>query len=324
MSNLVRPIEGFIMRRSVLALTDIRPAYTAMLAERYDLHRLDLMDDKAGFLAKAGAKITAVVTSARFGLPLDLMDQLPNLEVVTSFGVGYDLIDLDACRARGIRVSITPDILTDDVADTAIMLMHATLRQLIVGDDWARSGKWSNVGPMGLTRSVRGKKLGVVGLGRIGQAIASRAVPSGLEIGYFGRKAKPVDYRFFDDLVALADWADILVVACPGGAATQGIINAEVLGALGADGYVINIARGSVIDEPALIHALQTKVIAGAGLDVFYNEPHMDRAFAELENVVLYPHHASGTVETRDAMAQLVVDNLNAWDDSGTLITPIV
>ncbi len=299
------------MLRSVLALTDIRPAYTAMLSQRYDLHRFDQIDDKAAFLDEMGEQITAVVTSARFGLPVDLMDRLPNLEVITSFGVGYDLIDIDACRVRGIRVSITPDILTDDVADTAIMLIHATLRKLIAGDDWARSGKWSAVGPMALTRSVRGKKLGVVGLGRIGQAIASRAIPSGLDIGYFGRSAKPVDYRFFDDLVELAKWADILVLACPGGAATQGIVNAEVLAALGPDGFVINVARGSVVDEPALIHALQTKVIAGAELDVFYNEPDMDRGFARLENVVLYPHHASGTVETRDAMAQLVVDNLN-------------
>lgn len=324
MSNSVCPTESLIMSRSVLALTDIRPAYTEMLAKRYDLHRFDLLEDQAAFLDEMGEKVTALVTSARFGLPADLMDRLPNLEVVTSFGVGYDLIDIDACRVRGIRVSITPDILTDDVADTAIMLMHATLRQLVVGDDWARSGKWSNVGSMVLTRSVRGKKLGIVGLGRIGQAIASRAIPSGLEIGYFGRRAKPVDYRFFDDLGDLAGWADILMVACPGGAATQGIINAEILTALGADGYIINIARGSVVDEPALIQALQTKSIAGAGLDVFYNEPDMDRAFAELENVVLYPHHASGTVETRDAMAQLVVDNLNAWHERGTLITPIV
>ena len=311
------------MIRSVLAITDIRPAYTALLAGRYDLHRFDLIKDTEAFLNETGDKITAVVTSARFGLSVELMDRLPNLEVITSFGVGHDLIDLEACRARGIRVSTTPDILTDDVADTAIMLMHAALRNLVKGDDWARSGKWSANGPMALTRSVRGKKLGIVGLGRIGQAIASRAEPSGLEIGYFGRNPKPVDYQFFDDLVELARWADILMLSCPGGAATQGIINADVLSALGADGFVINIARGSVVDEPALIDALQNNVIAGAGLDVFYNEPHMDRAFAALDNVVLYPHHASGTVETRDAMAQLVVDNLNAWDDRGELITPV-
>ncbi len=313
-----------VMTRSVLAITDIRPAYTAVIAARYDLHRFDLMDDKPAFLAETGGKITAIVTSARFGVPVDLMDQLPNLEVITSFGVGYDLIDLDACRARGIRVSTTPDILTDDVADTAIMLMHATMRQLLPGDDWARSGNWAANGPMALTRSLRDKKLGIVGLGRIGQAIASRALPSGLEIGYFGRTPKDVDYRFFDDLMGLADWADILILSCPGGDATKGIINKDVLSALGPVGIVINVARGSVIDEPALIDALRNQTIGGAGLDVFYNEPNMDRAFAEFANVVLYPHHASGTVETRDGMAQLVVDNLDAWHQCGELITPII
>jgi len=312
------------MIRSVLALLDIRPAYTRLMAERHDFHRYDLLDDKQAFLDEMGAQIRAVVTSARFGVPTDLLDQLPNLEVITSFGVGHDVFDLKALRDRGIRVSTTPDILTDDVADTAIMLMHATMRRLIAGDNWVRSGMWAANGPMALTRTVRGKKLGIVGLGRIGQAIASRAVPSGLEVGYFGRSKKDVDYRFFDQLSALAEWSDILVLACPGGAATNGIVDQLVLNALGKDGVIINIARGSVIDEPALIRALQRRLIAGAGLDVFEGEPNIDPAFSKLDNVVLYPHLASGTVETRDAMAQLVVDNLNAWDERGELITPII
>ncbi|MBX2829886.1 MAG: 2-hydroxyacid dehydrogenase [Rhodospirillales bacterium] len=312
------------MTRSVLALLDVRPAHTAMIAERYDVHRFDQIEDKSAFLDETGSKITAVVTSARVGMPVDLMDRLPNLEVITSFGVGYDLIDLEACRKRGVRVSTTPDILTDDVADTAIMLMHATMRQLIVGDDWARSGKWVKNGPMTLTRSIRDKKLGIVGLGRIGQAIASRAIPSGVEVGYFGRSPKAVDYTFFESLSALADWADILMLSCPGGDATKGIIDTQVLSALGSSGVLINIARGSVVDEAALIAALKGKVIAGAGLDVFDNEPNVDRTLAGFDNVVLYPHAASGTVETRDAMGQLVVDNLNAWDERGALITPII
>ncbi len=312
------------MIRSVLALLDIRPAYTRLMAERHDFHRYDLFDDKQAFLDEMGAQIRAVVTSARFGVPADLLAQLPNLEVITSFGVGHDVFDLKTLRDRGIRVSTTPDILTDDVADTAIMLMHATMRRLIAGDNWVRSGMWAANGPMALTRTVRGKKLGIVGLGRIGQAIASRAVPSGLEVGYFGRSKKDVDYRFFDQLGALAEWSDILVLACPGGAATNGIVDQLVLDALGKDGVIINIARGSVIDEPALIRALQRRSIAGAGLDVFEGEPNIDPAFSKLDNVVLYPHLASGTVETRDAMAQLVVDNLNAWDEHGELITPII
>ncbi len=312
------------MVRSVLALLDIRPAYTRLMAERHDFHRYDLLDDEQAFLDEMGAQIRAVVTSARFGVPADLLAQLPNLEVITSFGVGHDVFDLKALRDRGIRVSTTPDILTDDVADTAIMLMHATMRRLNAGDNWVRSGMWAANGPMALTRTVRGKKLGIVGLGRIGQAIASRAVPSGLEVGYFGRSKKDVDYRFFDQLGALAEWSDILVLACPGGAATNGIVDQLVLDALGKDGVIINIARGSVIDEPALIRTLQRRSIAGAGLDVFEGEPNIDPAFSKLDNVVLYPHLASGTVETRDAMAQLVVDNLNAWDERGELITPII
>jgi lactate dehydrogenase-like 2-hydroxyacid dehydrogenase len=312
------------MIRSVLALLDIRPAYTAMIAERHDLHRYDLLDDKQTFIDARGEDIRAIVTSAKVGVPADLMAQLPNLEVITSFGVGHDVFDLTALRDRGVRVSTTPDVLTDDVADTAIMLMHATMRQLVTGDDWVRSGKWAAKGPMALSRSVRGKKLGIVGLGRIGQAIASRAVPSGVEVGYFGRSKKPVDYKFFADLIALATWSDILVLSCPGGAATNGIINEAVLEALGKEGVIINIARGSVIDEPALIRALQQNSIAGAGLDVFENEPNIDPELTKLENVVLFPHMGSGTVETRDAMAQLVVDNLDAWDARGELITPIV
>lgn len=318
------PPKALFMIQSVLALLDIRPAYTRLMAERHDFHRYDLLDDKQTFLDEMGEQIRAVVTSARFGVPGDLLARLPNLEVITSFGVGHDVFDLKALRDRGIRLSTTPDILTDDVADTAIMLMHATMRQLIAGDDWVRSGKWGVNGPMALTRTVRGKKLGIVGLGRIGQAIAARAVPSGLEIGYFGRSKKAVDYRFFDQLRALAEWSDILVLACPGGAATKGIVDQAVLDALGENGVIINIARGSVTDEPTLIRALQRRSIAGAGLDVFENEPNIDPVFSKLDNVVLYPHLASGTVETRDAMAQLVVDNLDAWDERGDLITPIV
>ncbi len=319
-----QPPKDAPMIRSVLALLDIRPVYTAMLAERHDLHRYDLIENKQKFLDEMGDQIRAVVTSARFGVPEDLLAQLPNLEVITSFGVGHDVFDLKALRDRGIRLTTTPDVLTDDVADTAIMLMHATLRQLVLGDDWVRSGKWAANGPMALTRSVRGKKLGIVGLGRIGKAIASRAVPSGVEVGYFGRNKKDVAYRFFEDLTALATWSDILVLSCPGGAATNGIVNEAVLDALGKDGVLINIARGSVMDEPALIRALQHGLIAGAGLDVFENEPDIDPAFANLDNVVLYPHLASGTMETRDAMGQLVIDNLEAWDERQELITPLV
>ncbi|MFH1806760.1 MAG: 2-hydroxyacid dehydrogenase [Pseudomonadota bacterium] len=307
----------------VLVVSAIRPRHMDELAAKYTLHRYDQAADKDGFVADVADKITALVSTAGVGVPTALIDRLPNLKVITSFGVGYDSIDIDACRARGIKVSNTPDVLNDDVADTAIMLMLATLRRLVVGDLWARSGNWSANGAMPLTTTARGKKLGIVGLGRIGQAIASRATPIGMEIGYYGRSKKPVEYHYEAELTGLAKWADVLMISCPGGEATKGIVNDAVLRALGPSGYVVNIARGSVMDEPALIAALRDGVIAGAGLDVFANEPHMDRGFSGLENVALYPHNASGTVETRDAMAQLVVDNLAAWFDTGVLVTPV-
>ncbi|MBL4843215.1 MAG: 2-hydroxyacid dehydrogenase [Rhodospirillales bacterium] len=309
--------------KHILVISSIRPRHMEELAAKYELHRWDQASDKDAFLANVADRITALVSTAGVGVPTELIAKLPNLKVITSFGVGYDAIDIAACTARGIRVSNTPDVLNDDVADTAIMLLLATLRRLVVGDHWARSGQWSEKGAMPLTTTARGKKLGIVGLGRIGQAIAARAEPIGMEIGYFGRSKKPVDYHYEADLIGLANWADVLMVSCPGGTATQGIINADVLKALGPRGFVINIARGSVIDEPALIAALRDGVIAGAGLDVFHNEPHMDRAFAGFDNVVLYPHNASGTVETRDAMAQMVVDNLAQWFAEGTLVSPV-
>ncbi|WP_417843817.1 2-hydroxyacid dehydrogenase [Thalassospira sp.] len=310
--------------RDVLVVSPARPHQMEKLAQEYTLHRYDQSDDRSGLVASVADKIRLVMTTAGVGIPAGLIDQLPNLEVITSFGVGYDSIDIPACTARGIKVTNTPDVLNDDVADTAIMLMLATLRRLVVGDRWARSGNWSKNGAMPLTTTLHSKKVGIVGLGRIGKAIASRAEPFGVELGYFGRSQQgDVGYQYFNDLLALAEWADVLVVACPGGDATRNLIDMNVLTALGATGYVVNIARGSVIDEPALITALRDGIVGGAGLDVFHNEPHMNPAFAELDNVVIYPHHASGTVETRDAMGQLVVDNLIAFFAGKPLITPV-
>ncbi|OSQ38466.1 2-hydroxyacid dehydrogenase [Thalassospira mesophila] len=310
--------------RDVLVVSPARPHQMEKLAQDYNLHRYDKSDDRDALLAEVADKIRLVMTTAGVGMPTDLLGRLPNLEVIASFGVGYDSIDIPACTARGVKVTNTPDVLNDDVADTAIMLMLSTLRRLVVGDRWARSGNWSKNGAMPLTTTLHSKKVGIVGLGRIGKAIASRAEPFGVELGYFGRsRQNDISYQYFDDLIALATWADVLVVACPGGNATRDLINIDVLKALGATGYIVNIARGSVIDEPALITALQDGVVGGAGLDVFHNEPHMNPAFAALDNVVIYPHHASGTVETRDAMGQLVVDNLTAFFAGQPLITPV-
>ncbi|PKR55178.1 2-hydroxyacid dehydrogenase [Thalassospira marina] len=310
--------------RDVLVVSPARPHQMEKLAQEYVLHRFDQSSDRDALVASVADRVRLVMTTASVGIPAGLIEKLPKLEVITSFGVGYDSIDVAACTARGIRVTNTPDVLNDDVADTAIMLMLATLRRLVVGDRWARSGNWSKNGPMPLTTTLNRKKVGIVGLGRIGKAIASRAEPFGVELGYFGRSEQgDVSYQYFNDLLKLADWADVLVVACPGGEATRNLIDMNVLRALGPTGYVVNIARGTVIDEPALITALRDGIVGGAGLDVFHNEPHMNPAFADLDNVVIYPHHASGTVETRDAMGQLVVDNLVAFFAGKPLITPV-
>ena len=319
-----REIEIMSDSRDVLVVSPAMPHQMEKLAQEYILHRYDSSDDRDALVASVADRVRLVMTTAGVGVSVELMDQLPKLEVITSFGVGYDSIDIAACTERGIRVTNTPDVLNDDVADTAMMLMLATLRRLVVGDRWARSGNWSKNGAMPLTTTLHGKKVGIVGLGRIGKAIASRAEPFGVELGYFGRtRQDDVSYPYFDDLLKLADWADVLVLACPGGEATRNLIDMNVLRALGPTGYVVNIARGTVVDEPALITALRDGIIGGAGLDVFHNEPHMNPSFADFDNVVIYPHHASGTVETRNAMGQLVVDNLMAFFDGKPLITPV-
>jgi lactate dehydrogenase-like 2-hydroxyacid dehydrogenase len=249
---------------------------------------------------------------------------MPNLEIVASSGVGYDRIDVDACTEHGVIVTNTPDVLTDDVADIALGLMIAARRNMIAGDAYVRSGTWGREGMFGLTSALRGKRVGIVGLGRIGAAVAARAEPFGLEVGYTARNRRNgLGYRFEASVVDLAAWCDILVVTVPGGAATDNLIDAAVIRAIGPSGTLVNVARGSVVDEPALIAALTSGAIGSAGLDVYHNEPHPDPALTSLPNVVLYPHHASGTVETRDAMAALVNDNLRAHFAGRPVLTPV-
>jgi lactate dehydrogenase-like 2-hydroxyacid dehydrogenase len=296
----------------------------SMLQETYTLHRHDLAKDPDALVREIGARIEAVATTGNKGLKRHLIEQLPNLKLVASSGVGYDSIDIAACTERGIVVTNTPDVLTDDVADLGLALILATQRGLVRGDRWVREGRWKREGMMPLTTAISGKRLGILGLGRIGKAVALRALPLGMEISYVGRTRQAgVPYRFFDDLQAMCREIDVLLLSCSGGESTQKLVNADVLKALGPNATLINIARGSVVDEPALIEALKTGGIAGAGLDVFASEPNADQALIAMDNVVLYPHHASGTVETRDAMAQLVVDNLAAFFDGKPLLTPV-
>jgi lactate dehydrogenase-like 2-hydroxyacid dehydrogenase len=312
------------MKESIMVLTPLLPRQMAMLEETYALYRYDLAHDREALLERAGPLCTGAVTNGHFPLDGGFAARLPALKIVACSSVGYDTIDVGALTARGIRFANTPDVLTDDVADIAILLMLAARRRLLFGDRYVRSGEWGRRGMMALTSRTAGSKVGIVGLGRIGQAIAGRCAAMKQEIAYTARHRKPdIPHAYFDDLVSLARWADVLITATPGGQATSGLISAAVIEALGPKGTFINISRGTVVDEPALIHALQTGALGAAGLDVYLNEPNPSPAFATLENVVLYPHHASGTVETRDAMMQLVIDNLAAFYAGQPLLTPV-
>ena len=314
------------MKPDVLVVYPLLPRQMTMLEDAYTVHRLDLLEGTArdALLADAGKKCTAMVVNGHVAIDDAFLARLPALKLAACSSAGYDQMDVAAMTRRGIALTNTSDVLLDDVADTALMLMLAARRRLVVGDRYVRSGDWGRRGMMPLTTSTAGKKAGIVGLGRIGLAIARRCEAVGLTIGYYGRSRKTgIDYPYFDDPVKLAEWADILLVATPGGQETGGLISAAVLDALGPSGSFINIARGTVVDEAALIRALREGRIGSAGLDVYLNEPNPDPAFAALENVVLYPHHASGTEETRERMAQLVIDNMAAFFAGKPLLTPV-
>jgi lactate dehydrogenase-like 2-hydroxyacid dehydrogenase len=255
--------------------------------------------------------------------PPDELAHLPRVKIIACATAGYDGIDLAALKDAGIALTNTSAALFDDVADTALMLTLATRRHLIAAHDHVRSGNWGRNGPYPLLSAIRGKKAGILGLGTIGEAIAERFKPLGLEIGYCNRRPKDCPYRYFESAVSLAAWADILVVVIPGGPDTDGLVAKDVLEALGPEGTLINVARGSVVDETALIAALAHGQLASAGLDVFSSEPDPDPRLTSLPNVTLYPHHSSGTVAMRDAMAQLVVDNLAAHFAGRPLLTPV-
>jgi hydroxypyruvate reductase len=279
-------------------------------------------EDKAALLANVGAQIRGIVMAGHSMSPVALLEKLPKLEIISVFGVGYDGVPVDWCRAHGVRVTNTPDVLTEDVADTASALVLMTSRRLIAANRFLHAGSWTQ-GPFPLAHALRGKLAGIVGLGRIGKAIGHRLEAHGMRIAYHGRTRQEVAWEYFESLTELARAVDFLIVACPGGAATKHLINAAVLAALGAKGTLINIARGSVVDEAALIAALQSGTIRGAGLDVFENEPQVPAALMQCENAVLLPHLGSGTHETRHEMARLVVENLAAHVGGKALLTPV-
>lgn len=296
----------------------------ALLESEFTVHKIYEAPDRESFLRNLREKVRGI---ASFGhMPVDgkLMDALPKLEIIANFGVGVDQISLDDAKKRGIIVTNTPDVLNECVADTAIALTLNTLRELPQCESYLRAGQWVEKGPYPLTTSLGGKVMGILGLGRIGEAVAKRAMACGMTIRYHNRNRKDVPYPYDADPVTLAKNSDVLMIVTPGGAETKNLVNSAVLDALGPHGYLVNVARGSVVDEPVLLRYLQEKKIAGAGLDVFADEPRVPAGFFKLDNAVLFPHVASATIETRKAMGDLQIENLRRHFGGKPVLTRVV
>jgi lactate dehydrogenase-like 2-hydroxyacid dehydrogenase len=308
--DVLMPVEG-------MGLID------ELISAKLPLHRLWLEPNPDLWLAEWAPRVRAIALAGHLRADEAYMRRFPSLEIISSFGVGYDHIDAKAAARCGVIVTNTPGVLDDEVADTALGLMLMAVRQLPQAERYLRAGLWPK-GAYPLTPSLRGRTVGIIGLGRIGKAIATRVSGFGLEVVYHGRNPQAgVAYRYFASLVDMAKAADILIVVAPGGPTTRHIVNAEVLEALGPDGVLVNIARGSLVDETALIEALRTGKILAAGLDVYENEPNVPAELIALPNAVLLPHVGSASVKTRRAMAECVVGNLFAWADGKPPLTPV-
>jgi hydroxypyruvate reductase len=306
----------------ILVTAPLPPFLYEPLKADYRCHDYYQSSHKPGLLAAEGARIRGLVQGGGTVTSPTLLEALPKLEIISVFGVGYDGVPVDYCKQRGIKVTNTPDVLTDDVADVALALILMTGRGFVRLNRFVHAGDWLKRGPE-LTTKLGGKRVGILGLGRIGKAIAQRVSAMGMEVAYTGRTKQNVPYRYLPDLESLAAESDFLVVASPGGAETRNIVNAKVLAALGKKGTLINIARGSIVDEPALVAALQAGTIKAAGLDVFADEPRIPDALLTMDNVVLLPHVGSATGETRKAMGDLCKANLDAWFGTGKVVTLI-
>lgn len=309
----------------VLIWGQMHPSLMEELNRDFTAHNRWEIADINSWLDEHGESIRAVVTSGVYGTDNEILARLPNLEVVTSFGVGYDATDVGYLKQRGIKLSNTPDVLNNAVAETALALMLNVARRISEAERFVRAGSWLK-GKFPLGYDLTGKTCGIVGLGKIGKTIAKRAAAFEMNIAYFRRGAayEGIAYKHYDNLIELAKAVDFLVVIVPGTADTEHMINRDVLRALGNKSFLINVARGSVVDEPALVAALLEGEIAGAGLDVFADEPNVPSELLKLDNVVLLPHIGSGTHETRQAMADLVFANLTSYIDNKTLITPVL
>jgi lactate dehydrogenase-like 2-hydroxyacid dehydrogenase len=307
------------MRPDLLQVGTYAPAHQAQLDAEFTAHSLEQVEADP----QLAARIRAIATRSNVQLPAAVLDQLPALEIISTFGVGYDGLPLAAAAARAIPVTNTPDVLNTAVAELCVGMLLGLLRRLPASDRFVRDGKWPH-GVMALGASLSGKRVGIVGLGRIGKDIARRLEPFGVSIAYYGRSDQKLTYRYEPNLVQLATDSDVLIVAAPGGPDTRKLIDRAVMDALGPQGCLVNIARGSLVDQAALVDALEQKTLGGAALDVFEQEPFSDARLAALDNVLLAPHIGSATVETRQAMMDLVLANLRCHFSGQPLLTPIV
>jgi lactate dehydrogenase-like 2-hydroxyacid dehydrogenase len=300
-----------------------RPAVLAALGAEFTLHEVADVDDVAGSLGPAAERVRGALSNPMIGLSAATMDALPKLEIVALFGVGLERTDLTGARERGVVVTTTP-VLYEDVADTAVVLAMDVSRRITAGDRWLRAGSWAAGGHAASGRRFSGKRAGILGLGRIGRALAQRLAGFGMTIAYYDPRPVPdVDYTLHPNGVELARHSDFLFLCAAGGPGQRHLVDADVLAALGPEGVFVNIARGWLVDEAALVDAVVTGAIGGAGLDVFDDEPTVPQALIDAENVVLTPHIASNTVETRDDMDRCVIENIRSWFATGTAVTPV-
>ncbi|WP_299206149.1 2-hydroxyacid dehydrogenase [uncultured Tateyamaria sp.] len=292
----------------------------------FDVKRLFEASDAPAFLATHGPHVRAIATRGELGADADMISACPALELISVYGVGYDAVDLSACKPRNIRVTNTPDVLTEDVADLGVAMMLCQSRGMVGAETWVRDGSWVEKGLYPLKRRVFGRKAGILGLGRIGFEVGKRLAGFGMDIAYSDIAAKDYapDWTFLNDPLTLAQHADFLFVTLAASAETRHIVNKDIIEAVGPDGMIINISRASNIDEDALIEALHSGALGSAALDVFEKEPALDPRFLDLDNVLVQPHHASGTIETRKAMGQLLRDNLTAHFAGDALLTPVL
>lgn len=307
----------------LLVIGGVTDVMRGRLDAEFNLHFMNDISDFDAWGAEHGPKVVAVATNGHDGVPARVMEACPNLKVASAYGVGYDAIDTDACVARGIKVSHTPNVLNAEVANTTLMLLLNLYRNFRADEDHARSGEWEANGNAALSHSPDDRVIGILGMGRIGQEIAERLQVFNPTILYHTRSEKDLPYEYCADLTEMAQRSDVLICITPGGPSTEKIVNKQVLESLGPEGMVINVSRGSVIDEAAMIEALQNGTLGKAGLDVFEKEPHIPNALKTMDNVVLLPHVGSATHETRAAMGKLTVDNLLKWKENGTLLTPV-